>query len=309
MGLYDRDYYRGQPGGLPIRWPRTAVGTILALNVALYVVGLLTPATRPGTAAEGRWLIDAMAMHSGQGEWPPTLSSPALWWQLVAYGFAHSPRDIGHILFNMLGLLFLGRDVESRYGRNEFGRLYVALLVFGGLVWALLNLRDPAPTMLIGASGAVSGVVVLFALNFPRRQLALFFVLPVPAWVAGVLLVGMDVLGALGREGESNIAYSVHLAGAALAIAYYHWQWNFGRVTRLPGEWLGRLRRPRLRVVRPADDSPSETDGGADELDSLDAEVDRILEKIYRDGEASLTRKERRILEQASRQLHRRLRR
>lgn len=308
MGLYDRDYYRGQPGGLSVRWPRTAIGAIIALNLALYIAGLFTPATRGGTEAEGRWLMDAMAVHGGLGEWPATLTHPLFWWQFVTYGFAHSPRDIQHILFNLLGLFFLGREIESLYGRNEFWRLYLALVVFGGLVWSLLSVLDPEPAMLYGASGAVSGVVVLYALNFPRRQLLLFFVLPVPAWVAGALLVGLDVLGALGRAGESHIAYSVHLAGAALALAYYHWQWNLGRLTRRPAEWLERVRRPRLRVVRPGDDAPPDAEDD-DEFDVLDAEVDRILEKIYRDGEASLTRKERRVLERASRQLQRRLHR
>ena len=152
--------------------------------------------------------------------------------------------------------------------------------------------------MLIGAAGAISGVVILYAVNFPRRILLLMFVIPVPAWLVGFLQVGYDIFGAMARAHGDNIAYTVHLAGAALAFLYYHQRWNFG-------QWLGRLpfrwppARPRLKVHEEEPDEP-EPDGVAEE------EVDRILEKIHREGEASLTRKERRILETASREYQRR---
>ena len=146
--------------------------------------------------------------------------------------------------------------------------------------------------------------MVLYALNFPRRTLLLFFVIPMPAWLLGVLAVAYDIYGAMGGA-EPNVAYSVHLAGAAFAFAYYRLGWNFTRMTagrfhwlRLPA-WLGG--RPRLRVRRPEDEP--EEDPEAD----LSREVDRILEKIGREGEASLNAKERRTLEAASRQYRRKM--
>ena len=148
--------------------------------------------------------------------------------------------------------------------------------------------------MMVGASGAVAGIVVLYALNFPRRTLLLFFVLPIPAWVAGVFLVVSDIWGAMG-QGEGNIAYAAHLGGAALAFLYHQRRWNFGNL--LPG----RFRWPRLlgglgpRLHKPENDDHREDDA------VREAEVDRILEKIHREGEGSLTRKERRVLELASR--------
>ena len=308
MGIHDRDYYREPRGGLTLRLPSTIVGSIIAVNLAIFGVDVLI---------FGGKLSEFLAVHAprppearaplGAGGYPSTLTTPWMWWQFITYGVAHSPNEIRHILFNMLALFFLGRDVEAAYGRKEFLRLYLVLLAAGGIAWALLNMQTPSGALVIGASGAIAGVVVLFALNFPHRTLLLFFVIPVPAWVVGVLLVVFDVLGAMGGDvggRGGNIAYSVHLTGAALALLYYSQRWRFERMTRWPSQWLAKLRQPRLRVHHPpdgdgSDEAPSSTD---------DAEVDRILQKIYREGEASLTRKERQTRQEASRQFQQRRR-
>jgi len=182
--------------------------------------------------------------------------------------------------------------------------------VLGSVGFALGSelVRDPnRGYTLVGASGAVSGVIMLFIFNFPHQTLLLFPIpIPVKAWVLGVIIVGANVLGTLGGwgttradGGHNTVATSVHLIGIAFAYLYFRNRWSL--------RWLGpglvgfgRLRRrSRLRVHRPADD-----DHDADQR--LSAEVDRILEKIHREGEASLTRKERRTLESASRQYQRR---
>ena len=290
MGIYDRDYYRDEqrPEGLSFRAPRTIVGLIIALNVALWIADFFTPAISVQGHIIGRWLSDQMAVHVD------TLTRPWLWWQFLTAGFAHSPINFQHILFNMLVLFFLGRDVEEVYGRKEFLRLYLVMIVFASVVWSLANtlLGTPSNMGALGASGAIAGIVVLYAFNFPHRTLLLFFVIPIPAWLLGVLIVVLDMWGASGQGGPSNVAYSMHLAGAAFALLYYQLGWNLTRLTSGGFSWLSFRRRPRLRVHTP-DDAP-ESD--------LSAEVDRILEKIYREGEAGLTAKERKILETASRE-------
>jgi hypothetical protein len=162
------------------------------------------------------------------------------------------------------------------------------------VVWAAVNkISDPSSPPAVGASAAVAGIVVLYALNFPRRTILLFFVLPIPAWVLGVALVAGDILGATGHGG--NVAYAAHLGGAGLAFLYHRQRWNFGRL--LPGSF----RWPRLpRRVGPRLHQPEADDRREDDA-AREAEVDRILEKIHREGEGSLTRKERRVLELASR--------
>jgi hypothetical protein len=122
------------------------------------------------------------------------------------------------------------------------------------------------------------------------------FVLPVPAWVVGVLMIGGDVLLLLGMASHRYVAFDVHLVGAAFAIAYFRFGWNLGRFLPDLGflrSGLARLKpRPRLKIHDP--------DEG---LQESDEEGDRILEKVSREGLGSLTRKERRILEEYSRRM------
>ena len=283
MGIYDRDYYREERRDWGLRGPRTVTTALILVNVVVYLADLL---------AEGK-ISRALSVSV----W--TLSHPLYWWQFLTYGFIHDPRDVAHIVFNMLTLWFFGRPVEQRYGAKEFLRLYLVMLVFASLAWAAVaRFIEGAPpeASVAGASGAVVGVVILFVLNYPREEVLLFFVLPMPAWVLGVLFVAYDVWGAVSRESGSRVAYSVHLAGAAFAFLYFRFGWNLGRLVPGRGSWRWLRRRPRLRLHKP--EAPEEDE-------KLGEEVDRILEKISRLGEASLTGKERRTLQNASRRYQR----
>ncbi len=280
MGIYDRDYYRRERPGVYLTAPRTAVAYLILINAAFWVAnGLLTPQSDAIT------LTLAAKVSS--------LTHPLLWWQFLTYGFVHAP-ELWHVLFNMLGLFFFGREVERLYGRTEFLRLYLVVLVLGSVVWAITSWLAGVTGVLYGASGAVVAVVILFALNYPRQTVYLMFFFPIPAWVLGVVLVAMDVYGCI-FQANSGVAYAVHLTGAALAAAYYRFHWNFG--TWMSGRWSFRpfQSRPKLRVHDPQH-----------EQRQLSEEVDRILEKISREGEESLTRKERRALEDASREYQKR---
>ncbi len=315
MGLSERDYYSysgpRQPG-IRLRLPQTAVGWLILINVGIWVADAFTPARYFGMQIVGRWLSDHLAISS------ETLFRPWLWWQWISYGFAHSPVMFWHLLGNMIGLFFFGRDVEWRYGRAEFIRLYLTMLVVAGVAWSVWHaVRGDAAPLLYGASGAVTGIIILFALLYPHRTVLLFFVIPVPAWVLGVLLIVSNLLGSFDQT-DSHVAFGVHLVGAAVAVAYYRFGWHLGRW--LPSQWLNRVRRwwarRRLRVYQAPEeeDFPHLRDEDRQEVasflseDRLAEEVDRILAKISRHGESSLTAKERRTLEEASRQYQRRRR-
>lgn len=303
MGIYDRDYYREQQPGVSIRMPRTAVVSLILINVALYIACAFSePRYRVVNPQTGErvlvsyWLTDQLAVSN------ETFNRPWLWWQFLTYGFAHAPSP-AHVIMNMLTLWFLGRAVEQRYGRNEFLRAYLVMLILGSVIWALTTRAfDPGPRSLVGASGAVCGVVILFVLNYPRQTLILFPIpIPIKAWVIGVLLVVVNLAGAveLSREAGTT-AYGVHLTGMAFALLYFHYRWNLGWMGRLGGrllaaKWL--RRRPKLRIHNPQQEDAQ-----------LSREVDRILEKISLQGEESLSRKERRTLESASREYQRRRR-
>lgn len=289
MALFDREYYRneGPPPGLQAS-DRMMVTNLVILTVAIYVVDIFL--------GRQHWLIASLSLTSAD------LAKPWLWWRFLTYGFAHAPYpEMGHIFWNMFGLWMFGRDVELIYGRKEFLRFYLVALVVGSIVWALRNqLWGAAPQgqehVLLGASGAVTAVVLMFVLQHPTRTILLMFVLPVPAWVMGVLIIGGDLMQMMSSTGQRSIAFDVHLVGATFAILYFRLGWNLGRwIPELP--WLRGSarpwkRKPRLRVHDPGEDG-SEQDEVADQL----------LIKVSREGMESLTAQERRILEAYSRRM------
>jgi hypothetical protein len=201
----------------------------------------------------------------------------------------------------MLAFWFFGRSVEYRYGKREYLTFFLVSMVVAGatyLAGEFVAHRDVRmiPSML-GASGAVSAVVILFCLNFPHQTLYVWGVLPIPAWVLGIIYVGSDIFGAMGRQtGEgANVAFTAHLGGALFAVLYFK---SGIRLERLvpSGAALSKLGpRPRLKVHDPE---------SADE--NTDAAVDEILKKIQEHGRDSLTKRERRILEDASREYQKR---
>jgi hypothetical protein len=205
----------------------------------------------------------------------------------------------------MLGFFFLGRAVEEFYGAKEYLRFYLISIVVCSVVWAFcLMIFDPAAVFqaqtktqgLLGASGAISGVVMLFILNNPRATLIMLPIpIPIKAWVVGVLMIVGNIWIGLGQSTESvQIAWGVHLTGIAFAYLYFRYRWNFGYMYDSLLTKTRTLTRPKLRVHAPDDES---------EIGDMQDEVDRILDKIHKQGESSLTKKERRILENYSKTL------
>jgi membrane associated rhomboid family serine protease len=304
MGIYDRSYYREEPrrGGYG-HW--SAVTTLIVINVAVFVADMFAPLVQIRDPITGmpivlplHWLDYHMGLMSN------FFTHPWSVWELVTYGFAHDPQNLMHILFNMLGLWMFGQDVEAIYGRTTFYRVYFSLLVLSGLAWLVIIQFShlPFPVPLIGASGAVMGIVFLYILHFPQRTLIVLF-FPMPAWVAGIVFIGLDLYGAMGGGslfGEQNVANTAHLAGVFFGFVFYRTRWTL--FSLLPsGQWIKSLFGPKLRVHRDADETRSSEPPRRQE--NLQQRVDQILAKISREGEASLTSDERRTLEEASRNL------
>lgn len=292
MGFSDRGYSRSEPSSFMAEW--TAVLTIIVVNIAVWVANLLGANEFP----VNRFL-------ALEGDLPQHLLKA---WELVTYGFVHDAQNPWHLVFNMLALWFFGREVENVMGRGEFFRFYLTAIVLAGIAWLVsVQIGEPLQAsriFLVGASGAVMAVFAVFIWYYPNQTVLLWGVLPVPAWALGILYFVSDVQGA--AAGGGQVANVAHLAGAIFGLVYAWRGWNLGGLADL----TARFRRQRMRVVRPEDDfggrpsrpaTPSRPQSKLDE--ELQEAVDKILEKISRSGESSLTAEERDTLTRASRRL------
>jgi membrane associated rhomboid family serine protease len=292
MGFQDRGYYRSPTSGFAPEW--SAVNTIIAINVAVWLANFILA---------GNLLREVFPLQISLNDLCCLRSDlPShLWkfWTLLTYGFLHDDRSPWHILFNMLTLWFFGRPIEAILGRAEFLRFYCVSIVAAGLIW-LIGERLAGFGMasrLVGASGGVMAVLAAFIWYYPRQTVLIYGILPVPAWALGMVYLFSDLQGAGSRA--SNVAHVAHLAGAAFGILYVWRGWRLDGLADVWDRFRSGLRKRRLRVFSPDD---SEDRGfGRDDEPPLEEEVDRILEKIGRSGEASLTRQERDTLARASR--------
>lgn len=221
-------------------------------------------------------------------------------WRLLTCAFCHDRDDPKHILFNMLFLWWFGRTVESMYGSREFLWFYLAAALAASLAYVVLDLATGDWIPMIGASGAVMAVTMLFAVHFPRQIIYLFFVIPVEIrWIV-LFYVVYDLHPVLlqlsGDPSASGVAHAAHLGGLAFGYFYARNPFRLDPTMDRMRIWWKSKRRG-LRVVGTS--APVETRRSA----KLAEQTDAILKKVGEQGEASLTAAERKTLERASREL------
>ena len=126
----------------------------------------------------------------------------------ITHMFAHA--DYMHLLINMFVLYFLGSWIDRFYGSTRYLALFFAAGIFAALAQAFVSPSG----YLLGASGALAGVMAAFVRHFPRERLWIWGILPVPAWLAVLLWLVYNIIGA-GNAGEAGIAFTAHLGGFA----------------------------------------------------------------------------------------------
>jgi membrane associated rhomboid family serine protease len=312
MGIYDRDYYRREgPSILGSLAPRGQICLwLIGINVAVWIIQLLTRTKNLGPFGEVDvssgpftefFQMDTREVFSGQV------------WRLLTYAFLHDPGQWQHIVFNMLFLWFFGPDLEELYGRWEFLAYYLVAAFLGGLVFLGTGAIESAQRAgafnaesirCLGASGAVTAVLVLCAFHYPNKTIWLMFILPVPLWTLAVFFVAYDSYRVFTGD-HNGVAVTVHLAGAGFAALYYKMQWRLLRLWPNVRTWQRQRSRPRLRVyheeeVETPQPVPVAAPPAADVDEQLEAKLDAVLEKVARSGQASLTETERQILLRAS---------
>ncbi len=296
MGIYDRDYYQQEEVPHHTRAARRLQGIsvtnkLLIANVVVYLGCWLFSS---GSDERTESIYDALSIGNDY------FTRPWEIWRWITYGFMHSPfwlasGSIWHLAFNGFALWMFGRFVEQRYGSAEFLRFYILAIVFSGLVFVITELGG-APAQAVGASGGVVAIVILFCFLYPHEKLLIYGIIPVPAWLFGILLVGMDVLNGINEAKGigSRIAWQAHLGGAGFAAAYYLLNWNF---SFLGGIFSGR--KPRLSVYR-KESSKSDVSDEPSAESQLIAQGEEILQQVHESGESSLTARQRRMLKRYS---------
>lgn len=145
---------------------------------------------------------------------------------MITSAFSHI--EVGHLISNMIGLYFFGMNIGRNFGPEFLLKLYLSGAVVGSVFYLVQhafmsssseNKRmwsiDPSRIPALGASGAVNAIMLLDIFLFPKNTIYLEFIIPVPAILLGIFLIGKDMLNIL--EGDSQISGSAHLGGAAVA--------------------------------------------------------------------------------------------
>jgi membrane associated rhomboid family serine protease len=201
-------------------------------------------------------------------------------WTPLTAAFSH--MELWHLLINMIVLWSFGQVMERLLGRWRFASFYLIAGIVSSLCHCLVSaviLHTPE-TPALGASGAICGVLLVFALMFPRHRILLFGVIPIPALLAALAFMGLDVWGlfAQSRGGGLPIGHGAHLGGAFCGIVFY----------------LAFV-RPRLSALR----SPPGPRGGAVQITVTPTEareLSRLREKVELGGPSCLTAGERDFL-------------
>ncbi len=217
-------------------------------------------------------------------------------WGAVTYMFLHG--DFWHLFMNMLVLFFFGPPLESKWGSREFIKYY-AICGLGGVALSFFFVSYP----IIGASAAVYGVMLAFAMNWPDAPIYVWGIFPVKAkWLVAFLFV-VTFTSAFGGVG-GGVAHFAHLGGFITGILYLKTDWKAAEQFQK----MGKAARSRRFAIVPRDGSEDRASGRhrlrdaeaeASENSMLDA-VDRVLDKISAEGMGSLTEDERRLLDEVS---------
>jgi len=281
MGIYDRDYLQDDYGAarrrvqfaMPALPP--VVKWLLIINIGIYLVSFLIPPL--GERIYGFGTV-----------YPAGWGHIAQVWRLISYQFLHDPRGITHIFFNMLMLFFFGPLLERQWGSRRFLKFYLCAGAAGGVVYTLLVILGVLEALpMMGASGALYGMLGAIAVMYPHLRVYFFGIVPMSMRTTAILAVVVSLLFFM--QGHNAGGEAAHLTGIVVGVLYVLYQplLNDLRMKKNKGSWSRKIENERMFVV----------------------ELDRILEKINKDGLTSLTPKEKEILREATRreqeQLHR----
>lgn len=274
MGIYDRDYvkesYQDHGGGGTMHmgggfaYLSPVVKWLLIIN---FVIFILTLSQNLGT-----FLFTWGAVY------PETYIQMIQVWRLITFQFLHAGP--WHLIYNMFVLFFFGPILERLWGSRTFLRFYLISGALGAIVYTLLVLINAMPALpMVGASGGLYAVLMAVAIMFPNLVVLLYGLIPIRmAWLVVLVIILSLLRFAAGENAGGEAAHLTGLAAGALYVLYKPW-FTRSRMQRKSGSWKQKMEQER----------------------EFEAEVDRILQKVNREGIQSLSEKEKQTLQEATR--------
>jgi membrane associated rhomboid family serine protease len=208
-------------------------------------------------------------------------------WQLFTYMFLHG--GFWHIFFNMFIFWMFGTELEMEWGSKQFLKYYFICGVGAGIINILLTSSDPSYPGTVGASGAIYGIMVAYALRYPDRLVYIYFLFPVKVkYMVGFLAI-ISFLSTWNTQGD-GIAHAAHLGGMLVGFIYLKYWQHFYKVKSMFQQ----------TTKKPVSKSSAT---GDEKVEYYRKKIDELLDKINRIGYLNLTDEEKELLEEGSKYL------
>ena len=248
---------------------RGGIKTLIVINIAVFVI---------------IHIFRNIAWYAVFGLVPVMVFSKFMIWQLVTYLFMHF--GLWHLVLNMLMLWMFGSIIENKWGSKRFLFYYFFTGIGAGLCSVVFAFNSNVPV--VGASGAIFGLLVAYAMMFPDSVILLFFIFPMKMKYAAMVLAGINLLGAMSNPG-GGIAYIAHLGGGLFGYLYLKNERIRIMFSRYSISNLMRSLKRKKQIKKQS------------QMEDMNEQVDKILEKISAHGIKSITEKEKDILMKKSR--------
>ncbi|RKY52271.1 MAG: rhomboid family intramembrane serine protease [Candidatus Neomarinimicrobiota bacterium] len=280
---YGNDLRFGR-GNIRPRLFKGAIRNIIIINVAVFIFMYLFPVER--------FFILTFGLV------PKLVWSRGFIWQPLTHLFIHG--GFWHIFWNMFVLWMFGMEIENYWGKKEFYKYYFITGIGSGLITLLFSLNSTIPV--VGASGAIFGILIAFALMFPNRYLYLYFLIPIKAKYF-VIFVAVITFFSTFTPGASHISHLTHLGGFLIGFVYLkRWQISSFIRSKFPHTGLFwtkiRFKIPIRKVHKTSKDEELIKKYDTDE--TFKEELNRVLDKINKYGYDTLDEEEKRTLYLAS---------
>ena len=221
---------------------------------------------------------------------PTSFITELMLWQPFTYMFFHAPFysniGISHILLNMLGLWVFGRELEQAWGKEKFLKYYFLTGVGSGLITFLFQMDSSSPV--IGASGAVYGILLAYGLSYPNRMLYIWGLIPIRSMWLVIIMGSIAFFGLLGKA--DGISHVTHISGMLVGYVLLKKKWKFSDII-----FALRKKTIEFQVQRREDQNLKKN--------FIKRDLDMILDKIKDVGFSGLSDKEKDNLYEVSRKM------